>query len=73
MASCAGLWLEAVSARPTVTPGEPVTVVTSVLLRRPVAVTLESVAVDETERAGGRALVPDVASPDTLRFALRLV
>jgi len=71
MASCAGLWLEAVSARPTVTPGEPVTVVTSVLLRRPVAVTLESVAVDETGRAGARALVPDVASTDTLRFALR--
>jgi LmbE family N-acetylglucosaminyl deacetylase len=68
MASCAGLWLEAVSLRPSVTPGEMVTVATSVLVRRPAAVTLESVTVEEQSRSGSRTLEPNRAAPDTFRF-----
>ncbi|HEY6193906.1 MAG TPA: PIG-L family deacetylase [Candidatus Eisenbacteria bacterium] len=71
MASCAGLWLEAVSARPSATTGEPVSVATSVLARTPAAVRLESVTVDETEHARVRTLVPNVAANDTLAFTLR--
>jgi hypothetical protein len=71
MASCAGLWLEAVSARPGATPGEGVSVATSVLARTPAAVTLESVSVDETEHAVARRLTPNVAAADTLWFTLR--
>jgi LmbE family N-acetylglucosaminyl deacetylase len=71
MASCAGLWLEAVSARPSATPGEGVSVATSVLARTPAAVTLEGVGVDETGRAGARTLSPNVAAADTLYFTLR--
>jgi LmbE family N-acetylglucosaminyl deacetylase len=71
MASCAGLWLEAVSPRPVVTPGEGVTVATSVLVRRPAAVTLESVAVDGEERRGARVLTPNRAAAETLRFTPR--
>jgi LmbE family N-acetylglucosaminyl deacetylase len=44
MASCAGLWLEAVASRPSVCAGEPFAVATSVLMRTPAAVTLQSVA-----------------------------
>ena len=71
MASCAGLWLEAVTARPVITPGEGLAVATSVLVRTPAAVTLESVRVDETERLATRALVPNVAAVDTLQFTVR--
>src|SRR5262245_3685781 len=56
MASCAGLWLEAVASRPSVCAGEPFAVATSVLVRTPADVTLESVAVGEVERAVTRAL-----------------
>jgi hypothetical protein len=71
MASCAGLWLESVSARPSATPGEGVSVATSVLERTPAAVTLEGVSVDETEHAVPRTLSPNVAAADTLYFTLR--
>ena len=71
MASCAGLWLEAVSSRPSATHGDGVSVATSVLVRTPAAVTLESVGVDETEHAGTRALTPNLAYSDTLWFTLR--
>ncbi len=71
MASCAGLWLEAVTARPGVTPGEGLAVATSVLVRTQAPVTLESVGVDETERVGSRSLAPNVAATDTLQFTVR--
>jgi LmbE family N-acetylglucosaminyl deacetylase len=71
MASCAGLWLEAISARPSATVGAGVSVATSVLVRTPAAVTLEGVSVDEIEHAGARALAPNVAAADTLMFTLR--
>ena len=71
MASCAGLWLEAVTARPGVTPGEGLAVATSVLVRTQAPVTLESVGVDETERVGSRSLTPNVAAADTLQFTVR--
>jgi LmbE family N-acetylglucosaminyl deacetylase len=68
MASCAGLWLEADSLRPSVTPGEEVTIAASALARRPAAVSLESVSVDGQSRSVPRALVPNRAAADTLRF-----
>lgn len=71
MASCAGLWIEAVTPRPTVTPGEGLAVATSVLMRNPAAVTLESVRVDEVERVGTRALLPNIAAADTILFTAR--
>ncbi|MEQ1834619.1 MAG: PIG-L family deacetylase, partial [Candidatus Eisenbacteria bacterium] len=71
MASCAGLWLEAVTARPGVTAGEGLAVATSVLIRTAAPVTLESVGVDETVRALTRALTPNIAAADTLQFAVR--
>jgi len=71
MASCAGLWLEAVSPRPSVTTGEELTVMTSVLARRPAAISLESVSVDEIERAGSRPLAVNRAAADTLRLQVR--
>jgi hypothetical protein len=71
MASCAGLWLEAVSPRPSGIAGEPLTVTTSVLARRPAAVSLESVSVDEVERAGSRTLAVNRPAADTLRLQLR--
>ena len=71
MASCAGLWLEAVTARPGVTPGEGLAVATSVLVRTQAPVTLESVGVDETERVGSRSLAPNVAATDTMQFTVR--
>src|SRR5262249_35634916 len=66
MASCAGLWLEAVSGRPSVTPGDPVAVATAVLMRTPAPVTLASVAVGEVEHAGRRTLQPNVAAADSI-------
>jgi LmbE family N-acetylglucosaminyl deacetylase len=71
MASCAGLWLEAVTSRASLTPGAGVAVATSVLLRTNAAVTLESVGVDETEVVGTRVLAPNRAAADTLQFTLR--
>ena len=71
MASCAGLWLEAVTPRPGITPGEGLAVATSVLIRTNAPVTLESVAVDETMRAASRPLTPNVAAADTIQFAVR--
>ena len=70
MASCAGLWLEAVAAPPQLTPGDGLAVATAALIRTPAAVTLESVAVGETEIAGARELKPNRAATDTLRFTL---
>jgi LmbE family N-acetylglucosaminyl deacetylase len=70
MASCAGLWLEAVASRPSVCTDQPFAVATSVLLRTPAAVTLESVAVGEVDHAGSRTLKPNEAMPDT--FPLQL-
>jgi len=70
MASCAGLWLEAVSGRPSVTPGDPVAVATAVLMRTPAAVTLESVSVGEVEHAGRRTLQPNVAAADSILLTL---
>src|SRR5262245_60571428 len=70
MASCAGLWLEAVALRPSATPGSNVTVATSVLVRRPAAVTLESVSVGPEARRESRALAPNRAAADTLRLTL---
>ena len=71
MASCAGLWLEAVTARPGITPGEGLAVATSVLIRTRAAVTLESVGVDETVRVASRVLAANVAAADTLQFTVR--
>jgi hypothetical protein len=71
MASCAGLWLEAVTPRPSVTPGEGVAVATAVLVRNPANVTLESVSVGEVERVSSRALVPNTAAVDTIPFTAR--
>ena len=70
MASCAGLWLEAVASRPSVCAGEPFAVATAALMRTPAAVTLESVAVGEIERAVPRVLKPNEAAPDTLAIQL---
>ena len=70
MASCAGLWLEAVASRPSVCAGEPFAVATSVLMRTPAAVTLQSVAVGEVERAVPRALKPNEAAADTMPMQL---
>jgi LmbE family N-acetylglucosaminyl deacetylase len=70
MASCAGLWLEAVSSAPSVCAGEPFAVATSVLLRTPAAVTLESVAVGEVERAGTHSLKQNEALADTIAIQL---
>ena len=70
MASCAGLWLEAVSTRPTVTPGENIVVATAALMRTPAAVKLVSVEVAGHERGGAKTLEPNKPLPDTLRFAL---
>src|SRR5262249_61683752 len=71
MASCAGLWLEAVSGKPSATGGEAVSVATAALVRTPAAVTLESVGVGETAHAGSRALAPNVSAVDTLSCTLR--
>ncbi len=71
MASCAGLWLEAVSARPSVTPGEGVSIATATLVRTPAAVSLKSVAIDGVESGGSRPLTPNRAVAETLRFTLR--
>jgi len=71
MASCAGLWLEAVSPRPSVTAGAELAVSTSVLARRPAAVTLESVSVDEVERVASRKLELNRAAVDTVRLQTR--
>jgi hypothetical protein len=70
MASCAGLWLEAVASRASVCAGEPFAVATSVLVRTPATVTLESVAVGEVERAVTRALKPNQSAADTLAMQL---
>ena len=70
MASCAGLWLEAVASRPSVCAGEPFAVATSVLARTPAAVTLESVAVGEVERVVPRPLRPNEPAPDTIALQL---
>ena len=70
MASCAGLWLEAVASRPSVCAGEPFAVATTVLARTPAAVTLESVAVGEVERAVTRALKPNQPATDTIAIQL---
>lgn len=70
MASCAGLWVEAVVPRPTVTAGETLVVATSVLMRNPADVTLEAVRIDGQERVAARALSPNVALNDTLRIEI---
>lgn len=70
MASCAGLWLEAVTARPSVTPGEETSVAASVLVRNPAAVSLESVRIGPAERVTSRALTPNLALNDTLRVTV---
>jgi LmbE family N-acetylglucosaminyl deacetylase len=70
MASCAGLWLEAVSTRATVTPGDPVTIATAVLIRTPAAVKVLSVEVASQERGAVRTLAPNRTLPDTFRFTM---
>lgn len=70
MASCAGLWLEAVSTRPTVTPGDPLTIATAALMRTPASVKVLSVEVASQERGGVRALERNQALPDTFRFTM---
>jgi len=70
MASCAGLWLEAVASRPSICAGEPFAVATSVLARTPATVSLESVAVGEVERAVPRALKPNQSATDTIPMQL---
>lgn len=70
MASCAGLWLEAVTARPSVTPGDGFNVTTSVLVRNPAAITLESVRIADVERTTPRTLATNIAAPDTLPVTL---
>ncbi len=71
MASCAGLWLEAVTAQPSVTPGAPLSVATAALTRNPAAVTLQSVRIEQAERSAARTLVPNVAALDTLALTVR--
>jgi len=70
MTSCAGLWLEAVASRASICAGEPFAVATSVLVRTPAAVSLESVAVGEVERAVARPLKPNEPAPDTMAIQL---
>lgn len=70
MASCAGLWLEAVSNRATVTPGDPVSIATAVLMRTPATVKVMSVEIAGNERKGGNVLEPNRTLTDTLRFEL---
>jgi LmbE family N-acetylglucosaminyl deacetylase len=70
MASCAGLWLEAVATRPSATPGATITVATSALARGPAAVTLESVAVGAARNDSARPLAVNRATADTLRVTL---
>ena len=70
MASCAGLWLEAVSTRAAVTPGDPLTIATTALMRTPAAVKVLSVEVASQERGGVRTLEPNQALPDTFRFTM---
>ena len=70
LASCAGLWLEAVSTRPTVTPGEGVVIATAALMRTPATMKLVSVDVGGNERGGNRPFEPNQTMADTLRFTL---
>lgn len=69
MASCAGLWAEATSTRPSVVPGDRVTVATSILARTSVDVVLESVVVAGQGRDSVRTLVTNRALADTFVVA----
>ncbi|MEO5619123.1 MAG: PIG-L family deacetylase, partial [Candidatus Eisenbacteria bacterium] len=75
--SCAGLWLEATSAVPAVSPGAPLRISTSVLARNPNALELERLevirpglnpVVVERRDAGFRALPLNSAVTDTFRI-----
>lgn len=66
IASCAGLWVEAVAQRATVTPGGRVPVVMSALARLAAPVTLESVELAGQRRTNPRPLSPGVAVTDTI-------
>lgn len=66
IASCAGLWVEAVAQRATVTPGGSLRVVVSVLARLDAPVTIESIELGGQRRVVARVLEPGVATTDTL-------
>jgi len=70
MASCAGLWLEAVATEPRVTPGSKISVATSVLARIKAPATLESIVVGSAHVDSPRPLVPNHAVSDTLSLEL---
>lgn len=70
MASCAGLWVEAVSANGTATPGGTLRVVTSVLERLDAPVVVESVEIAGQRGAPARTLEPGKAVTDS--FSIRL-
>lgn len=65
IASCAGLWVEAVAQRATVTPGGRVPVVVSALARLATPVSVESVELTGQRRTAARSLSPGVAVTDT--------
>ncbi|MBI5711595.1 MAG: PIG-L family deacetylase [Candidatus Eisenbacteria bacterium] len=74
--SCAGLWLEAVAAAPSASPGSPLRVVTAAILRSDAALRLERVELigDDrpalAQRDGARALAFNTAATDTFQVSL---
>ncbi len=70
MASCAGLWLEAVALQGTAVPGGRLTVTTSVLKRIETPVTVESVELSGIRRDAARALEAGIALQDTFAVTI---
>jgi LmbE family N-acetylglucosaminyl deacetylase len=68
--SCAGLWVEAVALRPSVTAGESLDVVVGVVRRTPATVRVVSVAIDGVRHDVPRDLAALSALADTLRVRI---
>ena len=67
--SCLGLWVEAIAATPTASPGGPVRIVTAAIARNETPVVLEKVELVELGATGQarRTLATNVAVTDTFR------
>ncbi len=70
IASCTGLWAEAVATRAVVTPGDTVAVVVSLVNRLGVPVSLASVAVGDARDAAAAGQAVRGTWSDTLRVAI---
>ncbi len=68
MASCAGLWVEAIALHGTAIPGSPLRVMTSVLQRVETPVVVESVELAGKKIPAARTLSPGLALNDTLQI-----